>query len=77
MFLLVEGFIFVGVVVITAGFCLQAIWIPLFAPALGLVFSGCAVMGYTTYQTQKQNQTILLKVEQQEDAIAQLSLLLE
>jgi hypothetical protein len=77
MFLLLEGFIFVGVVVITAGFYLQAIWIPLFAPALGLVFSGLAVMGYTTYQTQKQNQTIVLKVEQQEDAITQLGLLLE
>ncbi|WP_413171060.1 CHASE2 domain-containing protein [Anabaena azotica] len=77
MLLLVEGLIFAGVVGITAGFYLQAIWIPLFAPALGLVFSGFAVMGYTNYQTQKQNQTILLKVEEQEDAIAQLSLLLE
>ncbi len=65
IFLLVEGFIFVGVVGITAGFYLQAIWIPLFAPALGLVFSSFAVIGYTTYQTQKQNQTILLKLEQQ------------
>lgn len=77
MLLLVEGLIFIGVVGITAGFYLQAIWIPLFAPALGVVFSGFAVMGYTTYQTQKQNQTILLKVEEQEDAIAQLSLILE
>jgi CHASE2 domain-containing sensor protein len=72
VFLLVEGFIFVGVVGITAGFYLQAIWITLFVPALGLVFISFAVMAYTTYQPQKQNQTILqqnhtilLKLEQQ------------
>jgi CHASE2 domain-containing sensor protein len=72
VFLLVEGFIFVGLVGITAGFYLQAIWITLFVPALGLVFISFAVMAYTTYQTQKQNQTILqqnhtilLKLEQQ------------
>ncbi|MBK1988711.1 CHASE2 domain-containing protein, partial [Sphaerospermopsis aphanizomenoides BCCUSP55] len=77
MLLLVESFIIVGVVGIGAGLYLQAIWIPLLTPGLGLVISGFVVMGYTTYQTQKQNQAILLKVEQQEDAIAQLSSLLE
>ncbi|MBD2295280.1 CHASE2 domain-containing protein [Anabaena sphaerica FACHB-251] len=77
MLIIVESFILVGVVGIAAGLYLQAIWIPLFTPSLALVITSFAVMGYTTYQTQKQNQAILLQVEQQEEAIAQISLLLE
>ncbi|MEA5579427.1 CHASE2 domain-containing serine/threonine-protein kinase [Anabaena sp. UHCC 0451] len=77
MLLIVEVFILIGVMGIAAGFFLQAIWIPLLTPSLALVISGFAVMTYTSYQTQQQNQAILFQVEQQEEAIAQLSLLLD
>jgi CHASE2 domain-containing sensor protein/tRNA A-37 threonylcarbamoyl transferase component Bud32 len=77
MLIIVESFILLGVVGIVAGLYLQAIWIPLFTPSLALVISSIAVMGYTTYQTQKQNQAILIQVEQQQEAIAQISLLLD
>lgn len=77
MLIIVEFFMIVGIVGIAAGLYLQAIWIPLFTPSLALVISSVAVMGYTTYQTQKQNQEIRLQVEQQQEAIAQISLLLD
>jgi tRNA A-37 threonylcarbamoyl transferase component Bud32 len=77
MLITVEFFIIVGIVGIGAGFYLQAIWIPLFTPSVALIISSFAIMGYTTYQTQKQNQAILAQVEKREEAIAQLSLLLD
>ncbi len=75
--IIVEFFIIVSIIGIAAGLYLQAIWIPLFTPSLALVITSVAVMGYTTYQTQKQNQAILLQVEKQQEAIAQISLLLD
>jgi CHASE2 domain-containing sensor protein/tRNA A-37 threonylcarbamoyl transferase component Bud32 len=75
MLIIVEFFIIVGIVGIAAGLYLQAIWIPLFTPSLALFTSSLFVMGYTTYQTQKQNQALLATVEKREEAIAQLSLL--
>lgn len=75
LLIIVEFIIIVAIVGIAAGFYLQAIWIPLFTPALALVITSVVVMGYTSYQTQKQNQAILLQVEQQQEAIDQINLL--
>lgn len=77
IFMLVEGLILVGLVGIVAGLYLQAIWIPLLTPCLTLIITSFAVMGYTNYQTQRQNQAMLLQFAHREDAIAQLSLLWE
>nr|WP_242038928.1 CHASE2 domain-containing serine/threonine-protein kinase [Anabaena lutea] len=77
LLLVVEGFVLLGLVGIAAGFYLQAIWIPLFSPALALVINIFAVMGYITYRTQQENQAIILQVEKQQEAIAQLSLLFD
>ncbi|MBW4569489.1 MAG: CHASE2 domain-containing protein [Tolypothrix carrinoi HA7290-LM1] len=73
----------VVVIILTSmfGFCylvfLQAGWIPVIPQALALVMSGVSVMVYTTYQTQHKSKLIILEVEKQEEAIAQLNMLLK
>ncbi len=73
----------VGVTIVSSlgGFCyllfLQAGWIPVIPQALALVISGVSVMAYTTYQTQQKSKLIILEVEKQEQAIAQLNVLLK
>ncbi|TAE61315.1 MAG: CHASE2 domain-containing protein [Nostocales cyanobacterium] len=74
--IVIEIFILLGLVGIASGLYLQGIWIPLLTPSLSLVVSSFVIIGYTNYQSQKQNQIILSQVEKQEEAIAQLSLLL-
>jgi serine/threonine protein kinase len=66
-----------GLVAICAGVFLQAGWIPMIPPALALVFSGISVMAFTTHLTQQETKIILLQVEKQQEAIAQLSTLLK
>ena len=56
---------------------LQAGWVPIIPPALALVMTGVSVMGYTTYQTQQQTKVIILLLEKQQEAIAQLNILLK
>jgi tRNA A-37 threonylcarbamoyl transferase component Bud32 len=56
---------------------LQAGWIPVIPQALGLVISGVGIMAYTTYQTQQKTKLIILEVEKQEEAIAQLNVFLK
>lgn len=73
----------VGVTILSSlgGFCylvfLQAGWMPVIPQALALVISGVSVMAYTTYQTQQKTKLIILEVEKQEEAIAQLNVLLK
>ncbi len=77
------GLAVVGVITLSSlvGLCyvlfLQAGWIPLIPSALALVISGVSVMAYTTYQTQQKTKLIILEVEKQEEAIAQLNVLLQ
>ncbi|MCV3215342.1 CHASE2 domain-containing serine/threonine-protein kinase [Plectonema radiosum NIES-515] len=77
------GLVVVGVIILSSlgGFCyllfLQAGWMPVIPQALALVISGVSVMAYTTYQTQQKSKLIILEVEKQEEAIAQLNVLLK
>ncbi|QSJ17314.1 CHASE2 domain-containing protein [Nostoc sp. UHCC 0702] len=77
LLLVVGGTTLASLVGICAGLFLQAGWVPLIPSAIALVISGVGVMVYTTYQTQKQTQLIILQVEQQKEAIAQLNVLLK
>jgi CHASE2 domain-containing sensor protein/tRNA A-37 threonylcarbamoyl transferase component Bud32 len=73
----------VGAIILTSlgGFCyllfLQAGWMPVIPQALALVISSVSVMAYTTYQMQQKSKWIILEVEKQEEAIAQLNVLLK
>ncbi|BAZ91243.1 serine/threonine protein kinase with Chase2 sensor [Raphidiopsis curvata NIES-932] len=55
----------------------QAIWIPFFRPVLCLIISSIAMISYTSYQVQRQNQIILAQVQKQQQAIEEMSLLWE
>ncbi|QNP28624.1 CHASE2 domain-containing serine/threonine-protein kinase [Cylindrospermopsis curvispora] len=55
----------------------QAIWIPFFRPVLCLIMSSIAMISYTSYRVQKQNQIILAQVQKQQQAIEEMSLLWE
>ncbi|MDZ8084791.1 MAG: CHASE2 domain-containing serine/threonine-protein kinase [Nostoc sp. DedQUE12b] len=78
LLLLVVGTITLfGLVVICVALFLQAGWVPLIPPALALVISSICVIAYTSYQNQRQTQVIVLQVEKQQEAIAQLNVLLE
>ncbi len=56
---------------------IQAAWIPIVPPAMALLMTGVGVMAYSTYRTQIETRIIILQVEKQQDAIAQLSALLK
>ncbi|MDF2389228.1 CHASE2 domain-containing protein [Nostoc ellipsosporum NOK] len=73
----VGGTILAGLVGIGAGLFLQAGWVPLIPSAIALVTSSAGVMLYTTYKTQQQTQLIIVQVEQQKEAIAQLNIILK
>ncbi len=77
LLLIVGGVILVVLVGICVILFLQAGWVPLIPSALALTFSIISVMAYTNYQNQRQSQIIILQVEKQQEAIAQLNLLLE
>ncbi|MEH1859896.1 MAG: CHASE2 domain-containing serine/threonine-protein kinase [Nostoc sp.] len=78
LLLLVVGTITIfGLIVICVVLFLQAGWVPLIPPALALVISSICVIAYTSYQNQRQTQVIVLQVEKQQEAIAQLNVLLE
>lgn len=78
LLLLVVGAITLfGLVVICVALFLQAGWVPLIPSALALVISSICVIAYTSYQNQQQTQVIVLQVEKQQEAIAQLNVLLE
>jgi CHASE2 domain-containing sensor protein/tRNA A-37 threonylcarbamoyl transferase component Bud32 len=77
LILLTEGmavFLLVGIGYIIF---LQGGWIPILPPAIGLVMSSISVMTYTAYRTQQQTKIIIIQVEKQQEAIAQLSALLK
>ncbi|MBN3963441.1 CHASE2 domain-containing serine/threonine-protein kinase [Nostoc sp. NMS8] len=78
LLLLVVGTItLLSLVVICVALFLQAGWIPLIPSALAFVISSICVIAYTSYQNQRQTQVIILQVEKQQAAIAQLNVLLE
>ncbi|MEA5551157.1 CHASE2 domain-containing serine/threonine-protein kinase [Anabaena cylindrica UHCC 0172] len=77
LLLLVASFILFSLLGVAAGLYLQGVWIPLFAPALAVIISSITMMLYTSYRIQQENQAILLQVEKQQEAIAQLSLLFD
>ncbi|MFS0516549.1 CHASE2 domain-containing protein [Nostoc sp. UIC 10607] len=75
--LVVVGTTLLGLVLICVALFLQAGWVPLIPSALALVISSICVIAYTSYQNQRQTQVIILQVEKQQEAIAQLNVLLE
>ncbi|MCC5639467.1 CHASE2 domain-containing serine/threonine-protein kinase [Nostoc sp. CHAB 5844] len=75
--LIVGGTALAGLVGICAGLFLLAGWIPLIPPAIAFMFSSVGMLVYTTYHTQQQTKLIIQQVEQQQEAIAQLSILLK
>ncbi|MEH2289778.1 CHASE2 domain-containing protein [Nostoc sp.] len=77
LLLVMEATTLLGLVVICIALFLQAGWIPLIPSALALVISSICVIAYTSYQNQRQTQVIVLQVEKQQEAIAQLNVLLE
>jgi CHASE2 domain-containing sensor protein/predicted Ser/Thr protein kinase len=56
---------------------IQGGWIPVIPPAIALVISGISVMTYTAHRTQQETKIIIVQVEKQQEAIAQLSALLQ
>ncbi|MBD2438682.1 CHASE2 domain-containing protein [Nostoc sp. FACHB-110] len=76
LLLIAGGTTLAGLVGICAGLFLLSGWIPLIPPALALILSSVGMVVYTTYQTQQQTKLIILQVEQQQEAIAQLNILL-
>ncbi|MEH1845395.1 MAG: CHASE2 domain-containing serine/threonine-protein kinase [Nostoc sp.] len=77
LLLVLGGTTLLGLVGICVGLFLQAGWVPLIPSALALVISSISVIAYTSYQNQRQTQVIILQVEKQQEAIAQLNVLLE
>ncbi|MEH2236857.1 CHASE2 domain-containing protein [Nostoc sp.] len=77
LLLVVEGTTLLGLVGICVALFLQAGWVPLVPSALALVISSISVIAYASYQNQRQTQVIILQVEKQQEAIAQLNVLLE
>ncbi|MEH2166987.1 MAG: CHASE2 domain-containing serine/threonine-protein kinase [Nostoc sp.] len=77
LLLVVVGMTLLGLVVICIALFLQAGWVPLIPSGLALVISSICVIIYTSYQNQRQTQVIILQVEKQQEAIAQLNVLLE
>ncbi len=77
LLLVMEAITLLGLVVICIALFLQAGWVPLIPSALALVISSICVIAYTSYQNQRQTQVIVLQVEKQQEAIAQLNVLLE
>ncbi|WP_392533543.1 CHASE2 domain-containing protein [Nostoc sp. C117] len=77
LLLMLGGLILLVLVGICAILFLQAGWVPLIPSALALAISILSVMAYTNYQNQRQTQVIILQVEKQQEAIAQLNVLLE
>ncbi|WP_375511028.1 CHASE2 domain-containing protein [uncultured Nostoc sp.] len=77
LLLLVVGTTLLGLIGICVALFLQAGWIPLVPSGLALVISSICVITYTNYQNQRQTQVIILQVEKQQEAIAQLNVLLE
>ncbi|MBE9033644.1 CHASE2 domain-containing protein [aff. Roholtiella sp. LEGE 12411] len=77
LLLMVGGATLIILVVICVVLFFQAGWIPIIPPAIAFIVSSATVMAYTSYRTQQQTQLIILQVEQQQEAIAQLNILLE
>ncbi|OCQ99103.1 serine/threonine protein kinase [Nostoc sp. MBR 210] len=77
MLLVVGGVVLASLVGICGGLFLLAAWIPLIPPATAFVFSSVGMLVYTAYNTQKQTKLIIQQVEQQQEAIAQLNILLQ
>ncbi|MEH1841286.1 MAG: CHASE2 domain-containing serine/threonine-protein kinase [Nostoc sp.] len=77
LLLVVEGTTLLGLIGICIALFLQGGWIPLVPCGLALVISSICVITYTSYQNQRQTQVIILQVEKQQEAIAQLNVLLE
>jgi CHASE2 domain-containing sensor protein/predicted Ser/Thr protein kinase len=77
LLLAVGGTTLLGLVGICVALFLQGGWIPLVPSGLALVISSICVITYSSYQNQRQTQVIFLQVEKQQEAIAQLNILLE
>jgi CHASE2 domain-containing sensor protein len=55
---------------------LQAGWLPIIPPILGLVFSGGSVLAYTAYQTKQEQKEITQRVQEHQQLIIELQALL-
>ncbi|MGB6296206.1 MAG: CHASE2 domain-containing serine/threonine-protein kinase [Rivularia sp. (in: cyanobacteria)] len=54
----------------------QAGWIPVVSPGLGLILGAGSILGYTAYQSKQEQEEIAQRIQEQEEAIAQLHILL-
>ncbi|MBG1268011.1 CHASE2 domain-containing protein [Nostoc sp. WHI] len=77
LLLVVVGTTLLVLIGICVALFFQAGWVPLVPSGLALVISSISVIGYISYQNQRQTQVIILQVEKQQEAIAQLNVLLE
>jgi CHASE2 domain-containing sensor protein/predicted Ser/Thr protein kinase len=78
LMLLVAGSTSLGVLLLVCYFIfLQAGWVPVVPPAIALLMTGIGVMAYSAYRTEIETKIIIIQVEKQQEAIAQLSALLK
>ncbi|AFY99286.1 CHASE2 domain-containing serine/threonine-protein kinase [Calothrix sp. PCC 6303] len=77
LILVLEGITVILLVGIGYILFIQGGWIPILPAAIALVMSSIGVVTYTAYRTQQQTKIIIIEVEKQQEAIAQLSALLQ
>lgn len=77
MFLVAGGTSLGALLLICYLLFLQALWVPVVPPAIALLISGIGVMAYSAYRTEIETKIIIVQVEKQQEAIAQLSAILK
>jgi CHASE2 domain-containing sensor protein len=77
MFLIVGGTSLGALLGICYLLFLQAGWVPVVPPAIALAMTGIGIMAYSAYRTEIETRIIIVQVEKQQEAIAQLSALLK
>ncbi len=77
MFLVVGGTSLGALLGICYFLFLQAGWVPVVPPAIALLMTGIGTVAYLAYRTEIETRIIIIQVEKQQEAIAQLSALLK
>lgn len=77
MFLIVGGTSLGALLGICYFLFLQAGWVPVVPPAIALLMTGIGTVAYLAYRTEIETRIIIIQVEKQQEAIAQLSALLK
>jgi predicted Ser/Thr protein kinase len=77
MYLMVAGTSLGALVGICYLLFLQSLWVPVVPPVISLVMTGIGILAYSAYRTEIETRIIIVQVEKQQEAIAQLSALLK